>query len=200
MDRKLRWEKIHEVRATGEGGAGRDPAPSLALIHQTGIAHDAPILDVGGGASPLATALIDEGYSDVTVIDIAGAALVAAASRAQPGLTLIEADVLDYPDLGKYAVWHDRAVLHFLIDEDERSRYLESLRTHLLPGGHVILGSFAPEASEKCCGMSVRRHSVRQLAEMLSPDLAVRAMIRVTHRTVTGKEQPFVYTRFERET
>ena len=201
MDRKQRWEKIHEVRATGEGGAGREPAPSLALLHQTGVPLDAPILDVGGGASPLADALFAEGYRDVTVIDIAHSALTTPHRKPDGAkLTLIEGDVLENGELGKYAVWHDRAVLHFLNDDSERARYLERLRAHLLPGGHVILGCFSPEAPENCCGLAVRRYSVLQLAELLAPDFAPCAMIRVTHRTAAGKEQPFVYSRFKHQT
>ena len=200
MDRKARWEKIHAIRHSGEGGAGRNPAPSLTLIDHAEVGLGAPILDVGGASSPVVDALLAAGHTNVTVIDVAPSALEAAhkrLGRAAAGVHFIEGDIIETEPPAAYAVWHDRAVFHFLIEEAERQAYLDRVCRHLLPGGHLVLGCFAPEAPDKCCGMAVMRYTPRSLAALLPEGFVAREMIREPHVSPSGKEQPFIYTRFE---
>jgi ubiquinone/menaquinone biosynthesis C-methylase UbiE len=111
---------------------------SLALIEEAKVARDAPILDVGGGASTLAFDLLDAGYTDVTVADISASSLRQA--RAQMGsaadrITWVEADVRVH-DFGRLVEhWHDGALFHFMVQEADRDAYLDTLRRTLRPGG-----------------------------------------------------------------
>ena len=51
------------------------PTISLELIRATGVNTDASIIDIGGGASRLVDALLDEGYRSITVLDLSEKAL-----------------------------------------------------------------------------------------------------------------------------
>lgn len=89
---RAHWERTYTDR-TVDQVSWYEPQPrrSLALIEATKLGHDAGILDVGGGASSLAARLVGLGYSDLTVADIAPAALAharprsAATRHASPG-------------------------------------------------------------------------------------------------------------------
>lgn len=172
------------------------PAGSLALIRATGVRPDAPILDVGGGASTLVDHLLAEGCTDVSVLDIAPRALERARLRLggeADRVTWIEADVLDFEPERRYAVWHDRAVLHFLTDERSQRRYLKTMRAALQPGGHVVLATFGPEGPTRCSGLEVQRYSAQSLSALLGPSFGLRSHSLEVHHTPKGAEQQFLF-------
>ena len=82
MDTKTHWETIYTAKAPTEvSWFQTQPQMSMQLIERTGIALDAPIIDVGGGASLLADHLLDAGYTNLTVLDISAHALQRARER-----------------------------------------------------------------------------------------------------------------------
>jgi SAM-dependent methyltransferase len=176
------------------------PRRSLELIQETGVAADAPILDVGGGASLLVDELLKLGYSDVTVLDLAPEALAQSQSRLGPAaerVRWIEADVTRFRLPRRYAVWHDRAVLHFLIDAEEQEQYVRALRDALMPEGHLVLATFGPAGPTRCSGLPVQRYSPETLSTLLGPDFALRNSVLEDHRTPAGGVQQFLYTRWQ---
>lgn len=168
--------------------------PSAEAIRAVAAGLDAPILDVGGGSSRLAGELVAAGYRDVTVLDISSAALELA--RQQLGerasdVTWLSTDLLAWQPERRYAVWHDRAVLHFFTDPAQRRRYVETLERALRPGGHAVIATFAAEGPERCSGLPVQRSSAEDLLALLGEQFTAVAAGRLTHRTPGGHEQPF---------
>ena len=87
VEREHHWEDIYATRDPAQlSWQQRAPAVSLRLVERSGIPREAPILDAGGGASPLAGALLDAGYRDVTVLDLSASALTRA-FRSRYGLS-----------------------------------------------------------------------------------------------------------------
>lgn len=170
---------------------------SLELIRRAARDLSAPIIDVGGGASTLVDGLLDAGYSDVTVLDISGAALAIARERLgsrAARVKWIEADILEHPfQPGTYAVWHDRAVFHFLTSERDRLRYVAQVRAAARGNGHVIVASFAPEGPEKCSGLDVVRYSPESMHGEFGASFRLLDSVHETHVTPWGAEQAFVY-------
>ena len=75
-DRKTHWEKIYGDKKPQEvSWYQKEPALSLQFIRNAQLAHDAPIIDVGGGASALVDCLCEDGYTNVAVLDISAKAL-----------------------------------------------------------------------------------------------------------------------------
>lgn len=162
----------------------------------------APILDVGGGASTLVDDLLDAGYRDVSVLDIASSAFTQARARlaaTAAQVTWIEADVTEFEPLRSYAVWHDRAVFHFLTDVADRERYLDVLRKSLQSRGHFLLATFGPEGPKRCSGLEIQRYSVEMLKALLEPDFRIRAYEIKEHRTPMGATQEFLYSWWQAE-
>src|SRR5579859_4125248 len=147
MDRKQHWDQVYAEKAEDAvSWFEARPETSLALLHSAGIARTDALIDVGGGASRLVDALLQEGFSDVTVLDIAAAALEK--SRARLGddagkAQWIAADITRWRPERRYRLWHDRAVFHFLTDPQDREAYRRTLEAGLAPGGMALIASFA---------------------------------------------------------
>ena len=105
----------------------------------------------------------------------------------------VRADILEWTPDRLYDLWHDRAVFHFLITEEDRERYIERLRRAIAPGGGVIVGTFAADGPEVCSGLPVRRYSADDLAVQLGETFAVVETRREEHVTPRGAVQPFTW-------
>lgn len=175
-----------------------EPAASLAMIEQLGLPPEAAIVDVGGGASRLAKELLRRGYSDLTVVDIAAEAL----ERAKEGFVEAEriqwvaADVRDHDFGRRFALWHDRAVFHFMVSGRDRLAYLETVERSVAPGGHLILATFGPEGPQRCSGLPVVRYSAGALAAAVGDRARLESWHLEDHLTPAGKRQQFLYARF----
>lgn len=195
--RKSHWERVYSTRRPVEVSWYQPvPAKSLALLRATGVPLTAPILDVGGGASTFVDHLLDAGYQDLSVLDIASAALRQARARLGPlaaRVTWLEADVTAFRPSRAYAVWHDRAVFHFLTAAGDRERYLGVLRHALMPGGHFLLATFGPLGPMRCSGLEIRRYSLDMVGALLGTDFRLRAHEIEQHRTPQGTVQQFLY-------
>ena len=173
---------------------------SLQLIQETCLSSDAPILDVGGGASMLVDDLLRLGYTDVTVLDLAPEALALSRERlggAADRVRWIAADVTSFVPTRRYALWHDRAVLHFLVNRREQERYVAVLRTALVPRGHVVVATFGPEGPTRCSGLPVQRFSSEELSAVLGAGLKLVDSVVEDHLTPDGVTQQFLYTRWQ---
>jgi SAM-dependent methyltransferase len=201
VEARTHWERIYEEKAP-EALSWYQPVPntSLELIEKARVARDAAILDVGGGASSLAGRLLDAGYTDVTVADISSAALDRARAALGPDadrVTWVEADVRDHDFGRRFDLWHDRAVLHFMVEPADRDGYLEVLRRTLRLGGHLILATFGPEGPTRCSGLPVSRYGAPALAEVLPEFELLSSRIEV-HHTPSGTPQQFLYAHLRR--
>lgn len=179
------------------------PTLSLELIEGTGAGTDARILDVGGGASVLVDFLLDLGHRHLGVLDIAPDALRVSQERLGERSAEVEwlvSDVLKYRSARPWDVWHDRALFHFLTDENDRTDYLASLERNLSAGGHVVVATFGPDAPPRCSGLSVQRYDETELAETIGPNYVMRESRHEVHVTPDGTRQAFTFVRLQRVT
>jgi SAM-dependent methyltransferase len=177
------------------------PTASLDLIARTGVGPNARIVDVGGGASRLVDALLDAGYQDLVVLDLADAALEKARARLARSASRVEwvtGDVARWEPAARVDVWHDRAVFHFMVSPEDREAYRATLRRALKPGGHVIIGTFASDGPERCSGLPVQRYEPDTLAAELGAGYRLVESLREEHATPGGKTQRFQFSRFAR--
>lgn len=201
MTTRDHWERVHAGRENTEQSWFREHAVrSLALIRSTGLPLSAPIVDVGGGASTLVDDLLAAGFTDLTVLDLSLQALEVARARLGPRaerVRWLHADVLEAPlPAAHFALWHDRAVFHFLIEERERRAYVARLRAALRPGAFALIATFAEDGPTRCSGLPVRRYSPRQLHAELGEGFDLVAQEREAHTTPAGVEQRFTYGLF----
>jgi hypothetical protein len=202
MDRKQHWDSVYTTKAATEVSWFQDnPALSLDLIGENSASTSAPLIDIGGGASRLVDALLVRGYSDVTVLDIAESALAATRARLSDQaqeVNWIIADITRWQPARPYALWHDRAVFHFLTDAADRAAYRRALIAGTVSGSHIIIASFAPDGPERCSGLPVMRYAPETLQTELGAGFALQDARREEHRTPGGNIQRFQYSRFAR--
>jgi len=174
---------------------------SLQLIRNAGVAHDAPIIDVGGGASVLLDYLRNEGYSNIAVLDISGKALACARDRLGDkaiGVAWYEQDVTKFHPPKQFALWHDRAVFHFLTDKSDRRDYVDVLKNALTPDGHFIIGAFSLGGPTKCSGLDIVQYDAKKLIAELGEGFELIEEQVEIHVTPADKQQQFAYFRFMR--
>jgi SAM-dependent methyltransferase len=200
--RQAHWDNVYATKDEHAVSWFQEKSDiSLDLIRATGVNATASIIDIGGGASRLIDALLDEGFKAVTVLDLSEKAL--ATSKARLGARgahaqWVVADITTWEPSQTYDVWHDRAALHFLIDPNDRAAYAERVLRAVRPGGHVIIGTFAPDGPERCSGLPVVRHDAATLGELLGHSFELIESRRHDHQTPTGATQRFQFSRFRR--
>ena len=178
-----------------------EAAVSLDLIARCALPPDARILDVGGGTSRLVDGLLARGHTSVSVLDISEAALAKARARLgekAPGVAWITSDVTAFVSTAPYALWHDRAVFHFLTSPEERRADVEVLLRAVVVGGHVLIGTFALDGPERCSGLAVARYDAAGIAAVLGPAFTLVDELAHTHTTPSGNAQRFTFARFVR--
>jgi SAM-dependent methyltransferase len=204
MDPKTHWDGIYRTKDVHDVSWFQAEARrSLDLITRICPDRSAPIIDVGAGASVLVDNLLAAGYRDLSVLDVSAAALEISRDRLGTDSSKVKwmrADVLRVPlDDGAYAIWHDRAVFHFLTDAADRAAYVDQVRRAVKPGGYVLVATFAEDGPEYCSGLPVVRYSAEGLHSEFGTDFRLIRSEHEAHHTPGGKEQSFLYCLCRRE-
>ena len=202
MTRQEHWNAIYRTKRDADlSWFEALPTVSLEFLEAAGLTADTCVVDVGGGESRLVDALLARGLDCLAVLDVSGEALAHAkarlGARAQ-AVTWIEADVTAAWSLKPMDIWHDRAVFHFLIESEDRARYVAHLRDTLKPGGSAIIATFALDGPATCSGLPVVRYSAQTLAAELGEDFQLAETRAWQHVTPRGGTQTFQYSTFRR--
>jgi trans-aconitate methyltransferase len=167
---------------------------SLLLIDALQVAPETAVIDIGGGGSSLVGALLDRSFGDVTVLDISATSLEASRQRIMDGrVHYLHQDVLSWEPHRRYGLWHDRALFHFLTNDDDRDAYVRALFRSVEPCGAVIVATFASDGPQHCSGLPVWRYSPEELARSLGDRFEPVETRREEHSTPSGNAQPFTW-------
>ena len=186
------WNVVYSTRSVAER-SWSEPVPtvSLELLDVLGVTSEDSVIDIGAGESEFVGHLRLRGFSDLTVLDLADAALDVTRERVgYQNVITVQADVTAWQPTRRYDAWHDRAVLHFLSPIDAQ-RYATTVRQALAPGGVVVIGVFAPDGPESCSGLPVNRYSAHDLSALLGEEFDIVTQRHVRHHTPWDSEQSF---------
>lgn len=202
-DRHAHWQNIYRTRRTDSVSWFRPHLEvSLNLLAAGGMSAASRVIDIGGGASTLVDDLLARGLRHVSVLDVSEEALAHARQRLAERADLVQwlaGDVLEVAlPPGGFDFWHDRAVLHFLTDPADATRYAQISASALARGGYAVIGGFAPDGPERCSGLPVVRRSAQQIGELFAPAFALVQSHAERHQTPTGAEQSFAYALLQR--
>lgn len=203
---KEHWECIYDSREINQlGWYEETPKQSLELFDKCKLDKNELILDVGSGASLFVDNLINRGYRNIVATDISKTALEKLKGRLGKNASLVKwiVDDLTQPkhlqELKNVAVWHDRAVLHFLTKESERKTYLSTLLRAVKKGGYVIIAAFSLQGACKCSGLDVRRYDQNMLKKFLGDEFKLLQHFNYLYHMPSGNVRPYVYTLFQRK-
>ena len=198
MNKKTHWETVYQTKSDQQVSWYRDHLDnSLRMILNTKVGKDAAIIDVGGGSSTLADDLLDNGFADISVLDISASAMKKSQARLgsqAKQIEWLEADITNV-SLPKnyYDIWHDRAVFHFLTDAEDRQKYVKLVMNSLKIGGHIIVASFGENGPLKCSGLDVVRYSPETMHNEFGNEFKLIKSLNETHQTPFGTTQEFIY-------
>jgi SAM-dependent methyltransferase len=204
VDCRSHWKALFDVKASTEVSWYQSHLRlSLRLITRAGVPPDAKIIDVGGGDSSLVDDLLKRGFSAITVLDIASSAIKRAKERLGPAGSAVhwmETDIVNARlPRAYFDVWHDRAVFHFLIDENLRRKYRQQAAHALKANGHLILATFAADGPDRCSGLPTMRYSKEAIIQAFEQEFLFVECRYERHMTPKGAEQRFIYCRFRRK-
>ncbi len=206
-DYEKHWNNTYQKTPVSNlGWYEENPIPSLNLIEQCNFPKDALIFNAGSGASNLIGHLINKGYSNIIVNDIAIAALTELknnlTSHKNAQLQFIVDDLTNPTELLKLKnidLWHDRAVLHFFTDRRERESYFKLLKSTLRIGGYVILAEFELDEINKCSGLTTYNYNEHMLQEHLGDEFELLKSFSYAYIQPSGNTRSFIYTLFQRK-
>ena len=199
---KEHWEKIYRDKLPHEVSWWQDtPKTSLHFIHSFNIPKKAEIIDIGGGDSTLVDCLLDEGFENVTVLDISERAIERAklrlGNKAQR-VHWVVSDVTDFQTGNTFDVWHDRATFHFLTDQTLIEQYTSIARRSVRQGGYLILGTFSTNGPTRCSGLPVHQYDERSLLSELQKGFDKVTCLTEDHVTPSNTKQNFLFCSFRR--
>ena len=195
------WEKIYQTKQPDEVSWTQEvPKTSLDFIHSFKLHKSAAIIDVGGGDSKLVDYLLDEGFENITVLDISEKALERVRNRLgekSRKVKWVVSDVTAFKTTETYDVWHDRATFHFLTTASQINKYLETARNVIK--GYLTIGTFSDKGPKKCSGLDVKQYNEEQLELQLSNGFKKVKCILEDHMTPFNTFQNFLFCSFKRK-
>lgn len=203
FDRSAHWEKIYATKALQEVSWYQiNPETSLELIHACGLDKNALIIDIGGGDSYLANFLLEDGFSNISVLDISLKALERAQIRLgeqSKNINWIQSDIVAFEPQQVYDLWHDRAAFHFLTSSDEIATYVAIASKAIRSGGYLVMGTFADDGPLKCSGITIQQYNEQSLTQVFGDTFEIQKLTRVEHRTPFDTVQKFIFGVFKRK-
>ena len=199
---KQHWDTIYQTKAENEVSWYQGyPSSSMKMIDSLHLALDASIIDIGGGDSHFAEALLDKGYTNLHVLDISENALQRAKQRLGKKASRIHwivSDVTEFAPTAKFDCWHDRAAFHFLTSEEKISKYVSLVNKAIKDEGALIIGTFSEQGPLRCSGLEIQQYSEASLKERFKEYFQPEECFYEDHLTPSRSVQNFVFCSFRK--
>lgn len=199
-DNKNHWENVYETKNPDQvSWTQKKPQTSLDFITSSGLGKDASIIDIGGGDSNLVDFLLEEGYENITVLDISAKALEKAQERlgdAAGKVKWIASDITAFEPIETYDIWHDRAAFHFLTTPQQVSKYIDIAEKNV--NNFMIIGTFSKNGPTKCSGLDIQQYDDESLTEKFQAGFTKIKCITEDHITPFETIQNFVFCSFKK--
>ena len=196
---KSHWEKIYDEKNEDEvSWFQKETNESIKMIQSAGI-ENPKIIDVGSGRSKLLKNLIEIGYNHLTYLDISESALEKSKEflgEESKKVRWISKDVLSFKTDEKFDIWHDRAVFHFLNEENLIRKYIDIVEKNISESGHLIIGTFSENGPLKCSGLEVRRYSEKVIEKLFNRSFKLIDSFYYDHVTPFNTTQNFLFSHF----
>ena len=197
MSTKSHWEKIYLEKSPQEVSWTQDvPETSIEFFNDFKLSKTSPIIDVGGGESKFVDYLLEEGYQDISVLDISENAIKRAKDRLgkkSKNIKWIVCDINDFKPMKKYALWHDRAVFHFLTSDININKYVENVKLY---SENFIVGTFSTSGPKKCSGLDITQYNKSLLSKLFEEFMAIKKIEHINHITPFETTQNFIFCSF----
>ncbi|WP_223599745.1 class I SAM-dependent methyltransferase [Chryseobacterium sp. GVT01B] len=199
-DNKNHWENVYETKNPDQvSWTQKKPQTSLDFIKSSELGKEAKIIDIGGGDSNLVDFLLEEGYENITVLDISANALEKAQKRLgnlAGKVKWIATDITAFQPTETYDIWHDRAAFHFLTTPEQVLKYIDIAEKNV--NNFIILGTFSKNGPTKCSGLDIQQYDEESLSERFKESFEKIKCITEDHITPFETVQNFVFCSFKK--
>jgi 2-polyprenyl-3-methyl-5-hydroxy-6-metoxy-1,4-benzoquinol methylase len=203
MNRKEHWENVFATKQETEVSWYQpSPKTSLDLITKLNISKDAKIIDVGGGDSYLVDALLELGFTNITLLDISAQAIERIKNRLgakAKDVTFIVSDILDFNPTETYDLWHDRASFHFQTEEQQIQKYADVVAKAVAANGHIIIGTFSENGPKKCSGLDITQYNEVTMSAVFERNFQFLNSLTEDHTTPFNTIQNFIFCSFKKK-
>ncbi len=201
-DLKNHWENIYSNKDENEVSWFQTiPKTSHQLIKKLNLESNDNIIDIGSGRSRILKILIDDGFNNLSYLDISKEACkkskIALGDDKYKVNWNVE-NVLNFKSKIKYNLWHDRAVFHFFTDRKDIEKYKEVAIKNISDGGYLVLGTFSINGPKKCSGLDVSQYSEQSLNEIFKSDFNLLESFYIDHQTPFDTTQNFLFCIFKK--
>ena len=197
---KEHWESIYRTKNPDQvSWTQKIPGTSLDFLHSFDLTRSAKIIDVGGGDSCLVDFLLEEGFENITVLDISQNALDKAKKRLgvkAKNVNWLTCDIRTFHPDATFDVWHDRATFHFLLTKGEIKKYIDAARKYV--SGYLVIGTFSDQGPNKCSGLDIKQYNEDTLTTELHKGFSKIRCITEDHTTPFHTKQNFLFCSFKR--
>ena len=197
MSTKSHWEKIYSEKSPQEVSWTQEiPETSIKFFNDFKLSKTSPIIDIGGGESKFVDYLLEEGYQNISVLDISENAIKRAKDRLgkkSKNIEWIVCDINDFKPKKKYALWHDRAVFHFLTYDININKYVENVKLY---SENFIVGTFSTSGPKKCSGLDITQYNKSLLSRLFEEFMAIKKIEHINHITPFETTQNFIFCSF----
>jgi len=191
------WDNLYSSKKIEEvSWYQKSPQTSLDFIYKANIGKDDAIIDIGGGDSFLIDHLINDGFTNLTVLDISKVAIERAKTRLgnkADKVKWITSDIKKFSPKKKYVLWHDRAVFHFMQNTIAIKEYYNNLLKGIAEASTVVLGTFSENGPDRCCSLDICKYSINELSLLFSKDFSLKQGLNTLHKTPAGSTQAFTF-------
>ncbi len=203
MGNKEHWEKVFTTKERTDVSWFQEyPKTAIDYIEEIELSKTANIIDVGGGDSNLADALLEKGFQNIWVLDISEAALERAKARLGEKASQVHwivSDITAFIPDAQFDFWYDRAVFHFLTEQNDIAKYVSTVTEAVVDNGHFLLGTFSENGPLKCSGLEITQYSEAAMKSRFSNRFEARKCFTESHTTPFETVQHFQFCGFTKK-
>lgn len=199
---KSHWENVFATKSPNEvSWTQKYPKTAINYLEILNLPKTSNIIDVGGGDSNLVDALLEKGYENIWVLDISEFALERVKKRLGDKADLVHwiiSDITEFQPEIKFDFWYDRAVFHFLVEEESINKYIALVNNAVADNGDFLLGTFSENGPLKCSGLEIKQYSENAMKQTFKEAFEVVRCFTENHTTPFNTVQNFQFCGFKK--
>lgn len=200
MDLKSHWNNIFtNTEDNNLGWWENDFSQTLKFLNILNINSNTNIFLAGSGTSNLVDEFVNKNCN-LILNDISDIALIKVKNRLQKinNIEFFQQD-LSKPFRNKNIdIWIDRAVLHFLLNENDISNYFENLKTNLNKDGFVLFAEFRKNGATSCANLKVNQYDLEEFSKRLGNEFELIKSEEYDYINPNGNKKEYIYALYRK--
>jgi len=109
------------------------------------------------------------------------------------------ADITEFNPPEKFDLWHDRAVFHFLTNQADIEKYVQTVENNIARNGYLVIGTFSNNGPDICSGLRIEQYSEKKIKPIFESGFRFINYFTENHQTPSGSQQNFLFTIFQKK-